>query len=81
MARMDPWLTRARDAVAAEAGIEPARLELSSTEVQTVLDLARIAAHKSGERTNAPLLCYLVGRAQRGDDLDALADAVRRSTS
>ena len=77
---MDPWLTRARDAVAAEAGIEPAGLELSSTEVQTVLDLARIAAHKSGERTNAPLLCYLVGRAQGGASLEDLADAVRRST-
>ena len=77
---MDPWLTRARDAVAAEAGIEPAGLELSSTEVQTVLDLARIAAHKSGERTNAPLLCYLVGRAQGGASLEDLAAAVRRST-
>ena len=40
----------------------------------------RIAAHESGERTNAPLLCYLVGRAQGGADLDTLADAVR-STS
>lgn len=78
---MDPWLTRARDALAAEAGTTPEQLELTSTEVQTLLDLARIAAHKSGERTNAPLLCYLVGRAQRGDELDALAEAVRRSTS
>jgi Domain of unknown function (DUF6457) len=78
---VDPWLTRARDALAAEAGVKPDQLELTSTEVQTLLDLARIAARQSGERTNAPLLCYLVGRAQRGDDLDALADAVRRSTS
>jgi hypothetical protein len=71
----------ARDALAAEAGIDPEQLELSSAETKTLLDLARIAAHKSGDRTNAPLLCYLVGRAQRGEDLDALADAVRRSTS
>ena len=78
---MDPWVTRARDALAAEAGMKPEQLELSTTEVDTLLDLARIAARGSGERTNAPLLCYLVGRAQRGDDLDALADAVRRSTS
>jgi Domain of unknown function (DUF6457) len=78
---VDPWLTRARDALVAEAGITPEQLELTSTEAQTLLDLARIAAHKSGERTNAPLLCYLVGRAQRGDELEALADAVRRSTS
>jgi hypothetical protein len=45
------------------------------------LSLARIAAHDSGERTNAPLLCYLVGRAQNGASLYELAEAVRRSTS
>jgi hypothetical protein len=78
---MDPWLTQARDALAAEAGIEPAALVLTDAEADTLLDLARIAAHKSGERTNAPLLCYLVGRAQGSRALDELADAVRRSTS
>jgi hypothetical protein len=31
--------------------------------------------------TNAPLLCYLPGRAvQRGAELDSLVDAVKRST-
>jgi hypothetical protein len=54
---------------------------LTDAEADTLLDLARIAAHKSGERTNAPLLCYLVGRAQGSRALDELADAVRRSTS
>jgi hypothetical protein len=78
---VDEWLTRARDALVDSAGIEPEQLQLSSTDEKTLLDLARIAAHASGERTNAPLLCYLVGRAQRGADLDSLADAVRRSTS
>ena len=78
---MDEWLTRARDALAHEAGFAPDELQLSGTDEQTWLDLARIAAHSSGERTNAPLLCYLVGRAQRESDLDALADAGRRSTS
>ncbi len=48
--------------------------------MRTVLDLARIAAHDSGERTNAPLLCYLVGRAQGKAPLDTLADAVRSTT-
>ena len=79
---MDAWLTQARDALA-EVGSEPReRLELSDADIRTLLDLARIAAHESGERTNAPLLCYLVGRAATsGHDLDELADAVRRSTS
>jgi hypothetical protein len=78
---MDDWLRAARDAVAAAAGVPPGELELDDEEVRTVLDLARIAAHESGERTNAPLLCYLVGRAEGAASLDQLADAVRRSSS
>jgi hypothetical protein len=78
---VDDWLIKARDALASEAGVEPGRLALSDSDARTLLDLARIAAHKSGDRTNAPLLCYLVGRAQGDRGLDLLADAVRRSTS
>jgi len=78
---VDAWLAQARDALAAESGADPSQLELSDDNAKTLLDLARIAAHVSGERTNAPLLCYLVGRAQNGAGLDALANAVRRSTS
>jgi len=78
---MDAWLSEARDAIAAAAGVPPEELALSGDDATMLLDLARIAAHESGERTNAPLLCYLVGRAQReGADLDTLADAVRRTS-
>ena len=79
---MDAWLAEARDALARAAGVAPETLELDDDEAATLLELARVAAHESGERTNAPLLCYLVGRAAAGGrDLDELADAVRRSTS
>ena len=71
----------ARDALARVGGVPPQELELDADEVRTLLDLARIAAHDSGERTNAPVLCYLVGRAQGGAGLDELADAVRASSS
>jgi hypothetical protein len=77
---MDAWLTDARNRVAAAAGVPPSELELSDDEVRELLDLARIAAHDSGDRTNAPLLCYLVGRAQGGADLETLADAIRSTT-
>jgi hypothetical protein len=77
---MDVWLTEARDAIAAAAGVPASELELSDEDVRTLLDLARVAAHESGDRTNAPLLCYLVGRARGGAALDTLADAVQ-STS
>ena len=77
---MDAWLADARDALAQATGVPGERLDLSDDDVAVLLDLARIAAHESGERTNAPLLCYLVGRAQGERDLDQLADAIR-STS
>ena len=77
---MDAWLSNARDAIARAAGVRPDDLELDEEAVQTLLDLARIGAHESGDRTNAPLLCYLVGRAEGAADLQTLADAVR-STS
>jgi hypothetical protein len=78
---MDAWLSDAREALAGAAGVPPAELELSDKDAAALLDLARIAAHESGERTNAPLLCYLVGRARReGADLDTLVDAVRSNS-
>ena len=78
LAGVDRWLEQARDAIAAAAGRDPASLELDEAGTATLLDLARIAAHESGDRTNAPLLCYLVGRAQGDGSLEGLAAAVRR---
>ena len=78
---MDQWLSDARDTLARTSGVPTERLELDDEAVRELLELARVAAHDSGERTNAPLICYLVGRAQNGASLDELADAVRRSTS
>jgi hypothetical protein len=77
---MDAWLTEVRDALARAAGLPADELELDDEQERTLLDLARIAAHDSGERTNAPLLCYLVGRARREVDLQTLADAVKRTS-
>jgi hypothetical protein len=75
---MDEWLSARADALAAAAGVERERLELSRDDVKTVLDLAAFAAHESGQRTNAPLLCYLAGLARaEGVRLDVLADSVR----
>ena len=78
---MDAWLTQARDAVAGAAGKPSAELEIGDEAAANLLDLARIAAHESGERTNAPLLCYLVGRVQGDRSLEELAEAIRRSSS
>ena len=74
---MDEWLAQARDAIADAAGIAPDELELDEATTRELLDLARIAAHTSGERTNAPLLAYLLGRASTRADFDELAESVR----
>jgi hypothetical protein len=70
---MDAWLRAATDAIGGG--------ELSDDEVRGLLDIARIAAHESGDRTNAPLLCYLIGRAQGERPLDELLEAIRSSKS
>jgi hypothetical protein len=54
--------------------------DLTSDEIALLLHLAGHAAHESGARTNAPLLCYLLGRAQGERSLDELAKIVQ-STS
>lgn len=60
---MDQWLESARDRIAAAAAIDAAGLELSDADVAALLELARAAAHDSGDRRNAPLACFLAGIA------------------
>jgi hypothetical protein len=47
---------------------------LSDADAETLLELARVAAHESGDRRNAPLVCYLVGLAHRDAPALALAE-------
>lgn len=78
---MNRWLARRADALADATGIDRDAFELSPEEIEQVLGWAAEAAHESGARTNAPLLCYLLGRARPGvASLDEL-DEIVRSTS
>ena len=74
---MDGWLDEARVKLAAAVGEDPSVYDLSRAQMDELLELARVAAHESGERTNAPLLCYLVGLAhgRHGGSLDDLIEA------
>jgi hypothetical protein len=74
---VDEWLRQARSRLAAAVAEDAATYDLSQEDIDELLELARIAAHESGERTNAPLLCYLVGlaRGRRGNELADLVDA------
>ena len=78
---MNQWLSRRADALAEGTGIDRDALELSPEEIELVLAWAADAAHSSGARTNAPLLCYLLGRARPGVASLAELDEIVRSTS
>ena len=69
---MNEWLAER----AAALGVD----ELTAEEISLLLNIAGDAAHESGARTNAPLLCYLAGRAQGERSLADVAE-ILRSTS
>ena len=71
---VDAWLRQTLDALGGGDA-------LSDDDAAALLKIASIAAHTSGARTNAPLLCYLVGRVQGERPLDELHEDVRRSSS
>lgn len=72
--RVDDWLVSARRRLAASVGDEETLYDLDGETAQMLLDLARIAAHESNDRTNAPLLAYLVGLAHGRHPDRSLAD-------
>jgi hypothetical protein len=78
---VDEWLESARERIAGASGLEAPVLELSDDDQERLLELARVAAHASGDRTNAPLVCFLAGVALgRRPELD-LAELVREATA
>lgn len=75
---MNEWLAARADRLAAASGLDRALLELDEAAIDELLDLARVAAHESGDRRNAPLICYLVGLAgTSGKSLQELAAEAR----
>jgi hypothetical protein len=71
------WISDMTTRIAAAMGIEPANLAVDPDDADTLLRLAAVAAHESGERTNAPLLCHVLGRAVAlGAPLEQLARVV-----
>lgn len=74
---MHPWLEAAAERLGAD-------VRLNGEEQRALLDLARVAAHTSGDRRNAPLVTYLVGLARgRGDSrsVEELVAEIARALS
>jgi hypothetical protein len=75
------WLTETTLQLARATGLDPTDLLLDARDAETLLELAGTAAHATGQRTNAPLLCHVLGRAVgRGASLDDCARVVRELT-
>ena len=76
------WITEMTLHLAHATGLDAATLLVDAEAAATLLDLAGTAAHASGERTNAPLLCHVLGRAvAQGATLETCARAVDEFTS
>lgn len=75
------WLDDITTQIATAHGLDATSIGLVDGDAETLLDLAGIAAHSTGERTNAPLLCHVLGRARAlGVPLDELERTVRTLT-
>jgi Domain of unknown function (DUF6457) len=74
------WLDKAGGRLAEAAGDDPAAYGLSAPDVEALLDLARVAAHDSDDRTNAPLVCYLLGLARGRHPELGLGDLAAKSS-
>jgi hypothetical protein len=71
------WISDMTTRIADATDIPVALLTIDADDADLLLRLAGIAAHESGDRTNAPLLCHVLGRAvARGAPLDELANIV-----
>jgi hypothetical protein len=60
---MYEWIEAASLRLANGVQDDPRLYELQEGQSDKILDLAAVAAHEGGHKTNAPLLCYLVGKA------------------
>lgn len=78
---MSDWLDLAARRLAEAVGDAPAGYGLTEAEAKALLDLAGAAAHDSGARTNAPLVCYLVGLARGRHPEAGLAELTAKASA
>jgi hypothetical protein len=72
------WLSRVTEKLADATALDGTDLEIPPDVARDLLDIARVASHDSGERINAPLLCYVLGLAHaRGVPMAEVVTAAR----
>ena len=75
------WISDMTTRITDATGIDRGMLAIDAADAEELLRLAGVAAHTSGDRTNAPLLCHVLGRAVAlGAPLEVLARVVDDAT-
>jgi hypothetical protein len=75
------WISDITTRITSATGIDAGMLSIEADDAEELLRLAGVAAHTSGDRTNAPLLCHVLGRAVAlGAPLEVLARVVDDAT-
>ena len=75
------WISEMTSRLAGSTDIDASALTIDADDAEELLRLAGVAAHSSGDRTNAPLLCHVLGRAVAlGAPLDSLARVIDGAT-
>ena len=75
------WISDITTRITTATGIDAGMLSIEADDAEELLRLAGVAAHTSGDRTNAPLLCHVLGRAVAlGAPLEVLARVVDDAT-
>lgn len=79
------WMHEVIESIATQTKLRAESLSVPPSEVTGLLDVARIAAHVSGDRTNAPILCYVLGlavaRGARFEDVVSIVGKLEESAS
>jgi hypothetical protein len=71
------WISDMTTRITDATGLDAGMLAIDAHAAEELLRLAGVAAHSSGDRTNAPLLCHVLGRAVAlGAPLEVLARVV-----
>ncbi len=72
------WIDQITKQIAEAHSLNQESISVTESEAEVLLELAGLAAHSSGARTNAPLLCHVLGRARsQGISLEALRETVQ----
>jgi hypothetical protein len=76
------WLQQISDRLAERCALDASSLAAAPDARRALLDVARTASHSTGNRTNAPLLCYVLGRATaQGASLDEMIAIVNETAA